>query len=104
MFATIRRYEGVDVTRTDEVTSKVNETLLPQLRDLPGFAGYYLIDAGNGVVSSFTMFQTGEQAGESTKLVTKWIAGENLERAIPNAPKITSGEVVAHGERVLAVA
>ena len=104
MFATIRRYEGVDVTRIDEVTNKVNETLLPKLRDLPGFAGYYLIDAGNGLVSSFNMFETREQADESTKLVTRWIASENLDRAIPNAPKITSGEVVAHGERVLAVA
>jgi len=43
MYATIRRYEGVDATRTSEVASKVNETLVPQLRELPGFSGYYLI-------------------------------------------------------------
>jgi hypothetical protein len=35
MYATIRRYEGVDVTRTSEVVGKVNETLMPQLRNLP---------------------------------------------------------------------
>ena len=104
MFATIRRFEGVDVTRTDEVTSKVNETLVPQLRDLPGFAGYYLIEAGNGVLSSFGLFETREQADESTKLVTKWIASENLDQAIPNPAKITSGKVVAHSERMVAVA
>ena len=104
MFATIRHYEGVDVTRIDELTSKVNETLVPQLRDLPGFASYSLIDAGNGVVSSFGLFETREQADESTKLVTKWIASENLDRAIPNQPKITSGKVVAHSERLVAVA
>jgi hypothetical protein len=104
MFATIRRYEGVDVTRTDEVTRKVNETLVPQLRDLPGFAGYYLIEAGNGVMSSFGLFETREQADESTKLVTKWIASENLDRAIPNPPQTTSGEVAAHSERLVAVA
>ncbi len=104
MFATIRRYEGVDMTRTNELTGKANETLVPQLRDLPGFADYYLIDAGNGVLSSFSLFETREQADESTKLVTKWIASENLDRAIPNPPKITSGEVVAHSERLVAVA
>jgi hypothetical protein len=104
MFATIHRYEGVDVTRTNEVTSKVNETLVPQLRDLPGFAGYYLIEAGNGVLSSFDLFESREQADESTMLVTKWIASENLDRAIPNPPKITSGKVVAHSERLVAVA
>lgn len=104
MFATIRRYEGVDVTRTDEVTSKVDETLVPQLRNLPGFAGYYLVEAGNGVLSSFGLFETREQADESTKLVTSWVAKENLGQAIPNPPKITTGEVVAHTERLVAVA
>jgi hypothetical protein len=104
MFATIRQYEGVDVTRTNEMFGKANETLVPQLRDLPGFAGYYLIEAGDGVLTSFSLFETREQADESTKLVTKWIANENLNEAVPNPPKITSGEVVAHSERLVAVA
>jgi hypothetical protein len=104
MFATIRRYEGVDVTRIKEMTSKVDETLVPQLRDLPGFVGYYLIEEGNGVMSSLSLFETREQADESAKLVKNWIASENFERAIPNPPKITSGKVVAHSERMVAVA
>jgi hypothetical protein len=95
MHATIRRYEGVDVTRTNEVTAKVNETLVPQLRKLPGFAGYYLIEVGNGVLSSLGLFETAEQADESTKVVAKWISDENFNAVIPNAPKITSGKVVA---------
>ena len=102
MHATIRRYEGVDMARTNEVTGKVNENLLPELRKLPGFAGYYLIEGGNGVLSSLGLFETSEQAGESTKVVSKWITDENLNSAIPNAPKITSGKVVAHSDRVLA--
>ena len=102
MFATIRRYEGVDATRTDELISKVNEMLVPQLRELPGFSGYYLIDAGNGILSSFGLFETSEQADESTKMVTKWIIDEDFDTAIPNAPKITSGKVVAHSDLVIA--
>jgi hypothetical protein len=100
MHATIRRYEGVDPTRTNEVTSKVNETLVPQLRKLPGFAGYYLIEAGNGVLSSLGLFETPEQGEQSTKVVSKWITDENFSSAIPNAPKITSGKVVAHSNGV----
>jgi hypothetical protein len=95
MHATIRRYEGVDVARTDEVTAKINETLVPQLRKLPGFAGYYLIEAGNGILSSLGLFETPEQADKSSELVSKWITEENFSAAIPNAPKITSGTVVA---------
>jgi hypothetical protein len=104
MHATIRRYEGVDVTRMNEVTSKVKETLVPQIRELPGFAAYYLIEAGNGVVSSLGLFETSEQADESTKVVARWITDENLSTAIPNPPKITSGEVIVQSDRVLAVA
>jgi hypothetical protein len=103
MHATIRRYEGVDTTRMNEVVGKANETLVPQLRELPGFSGYYLIEAGNGVLSSFGLFETSEQADESKKLVTKWISDENFNTAIPNAPKITSGKVVAHSDGVLAL-
>jgi len=100
MHATIRRYEGVDMTRTNEVASKVKETLVPQLRKLPGFEGYYLIQGDNGVLSSLGLFQTSEQDAESTKLVSKWISDENFAKAIPNAPKITSGKVVAQSNGV----
>ena len=104
MHATIRRYEGVDATRIDEVAGKVNETLVPQLRELDGFAGYYLIKADNGIVSSVSLFETPEHAEESTKLVSKWITDENFASALPNTPKITSGKVVAQSDRVLSVA
>ena len=100
MHATIRRYEGVDMARTNELTGKVNEKLVPELRKLPGFAGYYLIEADNGVISSLGLFETAEQADESTKVVAQWIQDENFTSAMPNAPKITSGKVVAHSNGV----
>jgi hypothetical protein len=104
MHATIRRYDGVDQNRTPELTSKVNETLVPKLNKLPGFKGYYLIDAGNGVFSSLGLFETPEQGMESTKLVATWIREEKLDTILPNEPKITSGKIVAHSDRVLVAA
>ena len=62
---------------------------------LPGFAGYFLIEATTDVRCSISLFETPEQADESRKLVSKWISDENFSRAIPNPPKITSGKVVA---------
>ena len=103
MHATIRRYEGVDTTRMNEITGKVKTTLVPQLEELPGFSGYYLIEAGNGVLSSFGVFESSEQADESKNLVTKWINDENFTSLIPNPPKITSGKVVAQSNRVPAL-
>ena len=104
MHAIIRRYDGVDQNRTTELTSKVNETLVPKLNKLPGFKGYYLIDAGNGVFSSLSLFETPEQGMESTKFVATWIRDEKLDTIIPNEPKITSGRVVANSDRVLVAA
>ncbi len=104
MHATIRRYEGVDVTRVNDVVGKVNDTLVPKLRELPGFTGYFLIEGSSGVLSSLGLFETSEQADQSTTLVSKWITDEKFDSAMPNPPKITSGTVVAHSDRVLAVA
>ena len=36
MFATIRRYDGVDQNRSAELTRKVNETLVPKLNKARG--------------------------------------------------------------------
>jgi hypothetical protein len=103
MHATIRRYDGVDQNRITELTGKVNETLVPKLRTLPGFKGYYLIEAGNGVFSSLGLFDTSEQGEESTRVVTSWIHDEKLETLMPNEPKITSGKIIAQSNE-LAVA
>jgi hypothetical protein len=101
MHATIRRYEGVDQNRTVELTDKVNETLVPKLSKMQGFKGYYLIEAGNGIFSSLNLFETLEQADESTKVASIWIRDEKLENVFPNAPKITTGKVLTSKNGVI---
>jgi hypothetical protein len=96
MFATIRRYEAIEPGRTSELVKKADETLLPSLTELPGFSGYSLIEAGDGVVSSIDFFDTKAHADESTRLASNWVREQKLETALPNPPKITSGEVVVH--------
>jgi len=41
---------------------------------------------------------------ESTKLATAWLREEKLDTILPNEPKITSGKIVAHSDRVLVTA
>jgi hypothetical protein len=95
MNATIRRYDAIDQTRTSELVKKAEDSLLPRLSELPGFEGYYLIEAGDGVFSSVGFFDTEAHAEESTLVASNWVREEKLEAALPNPPKITSGEVVA---------
>jgi hypothetical protein len=59
---------------------------------VPGFSGYYLIEADNGVVlSSINFFDTSEHADESTRVACNWVRENKLETALPATPKITSG-------------
>jgi hypothetical protein len=94
MFATIRRYEAIDQERTSELVKKADETLVPSLKELPGFHVYFLIEACIGIMSSVGFYDTAEHADESTRVATDWVREQKLETALPNAPKITTGEVV----------
>jgi hypothetical protein len=104
MHATVRRYEGVDESRTAELTRKAGETLMPSLSKLPGFNGYYLIEADNGIMTSIDLFETSTQASDSTRVAAEWIRDEQLESALPNPPKVTDGKVVAHKTNGISVA
>jgi hypothetical protein len=96
MHATIRRYEGIDRARTVELTRRIDESLVPKLSKLQGFKGYYLIEAGDGVMSSLGLFENVDQVDESSKITTSWMRDEKLETAFPIPPKVTTGKVVAH--------
>lgn len=96
MHATIRRYEGVDQNRTDELTRKFGESLIPRLSKLEGFSEYYLVEAGNGIMTTVGIFDTPAHASGSTRIAADWVREEKLESALPNPPKVTEGEIVAH--------
>ena len=95
MHATIRRYEGVDQARAEELGRKANETLVPKLQKLEGFSGYYLIESGDGVFTSVGLFNSFAQADQATAIASAWVKDEKLESALPVPPRITSGKVIA---------
>ena len=102
MNITIRRYESIDQSRKSELVKKIDDGLLPTLSELPGFHGYSLVDAGDGVMTSVGFFDTSAQADESTRVSSNWVRDEKLETALPKAPKITTGGIVASRELVKA--
>jgi hypothetical protein len=96
LHATIRRYDGVDQKGTDELKRKINETLIPKLSQLPGFKSYYVIESEKDVFTSFSLFGTPAEADESGRVAATWVREEQLELTLPNPPKTTGGEVIAH--------
>jgi hypothetical protein len=96
MYAIQRRYEGIDQSRIEELSRKTNESLIPRLSRLPGFKGYFLMEAGEGVVRSTSLFDTSNQAEDSTRVADEWMKDEKLEEVVPNPPKVTLRKVIAH--------
>jgi hypothetical protein len=92
MYATVRRYEGVTDPR--EAGRRVNEGFVPLVSQIPGFVGYFWVDAGGGVMVSMSVFQDQAGAKESNKRAADWVR-QNLAPLLPNPPQITAGEVVA---------
>jgi hypothetical protein len=96
MYAANRRYEGIDQSRIEELTRKVNESLIPRLSQLPGFKGYFLMEAGDGVIRSTSLFDTSTQAEDSTRVAAEWTEEQQLEKLVPNPPKVMTRKVLAH--------
>ena len=73
MYAAVRRYEGI--LDDAEAARLVRDSFLPQLDDIPGFIGYYWVDAGGGTITA-----TGTGDGCATL-----VRATSLENACPSA-------------------
>jgi hypothetical protein len=98
MYAAIRRYEGADPASTDAIMRMSTGSVVPMLRDLPGFVAHYVVNAGDGVWASVSIFEDQATAEESTRRILEGIRTE-FTGLLPNAPQLTTGEVVVHQTR-----
>ena len=99
MYGVIRRYEGVDDARMDEILDRARGELVPRLAEAPGFEAYYLLRAGRGVIASFGVFDDEAGAETSNEIAKKFIRESGMSEAMPKAPEITGGEIT--GQKVL---
>jgi hypothetical protein len=91
MHTVIRRYQGV--VNVEEVSRRAVEEFAPQLREMPGFQGYWAVDAGGGVLATITVFESEEAAVDSTAAAATWVQ-ENIPNLVPNAPQVTAGTTI----------
>jgi hypothetical protein len=93
MHAVIRRYEGADQNRIKDAMRQVDAEMVPILKKISGFQGYYALDAGNGVIASISLFETREAADASNREAADWVT-KNLRDVVPQSPQVTAGEVM----------
>jgi hypothetical protein len=93
MYAAVRRFEGV--TDSQKVMQVAKEGFVPIISQMPGFVAYYLVDAGDGVTVSTSIFEHKDAEEQSTFRAGEFVQ-EHLVPLMPNPPQVTAGEVVAY--------
>ena len=91
LFASVRVYAGVDPADQAEIARQTAEGFLPIMRESEGFAGYYLLLAGD-MLAAISLFSSAEQVSASNDAAREFVT-ENLAPLLPNAPMIVEGTV-----------
>jgi hypothetical protein len=92
MYGTIWRYGRV--AGSPEALTRAGHELAAVLGQAPGFVACAVLDADDGGGASVGLFERRADLDEADRLVARWTA-EHLAGRLPEAPRITSGEVVA---------
>ena len=95
MYMVIRRY-AMQPSQVDEVVRKVDEQYLEKLRLIPGYEGYYVIDSGDGKITSITLSADEDVAKETNRLSKEWV-DTWLQDVHLDLVETLEGRVVVHG-------
>jgi hypothetical protein len=85
------------VTDDAEAGRLVDESFVPP-RTRAGFHRLLLVDAGDGVMASMSVFEDQAGADESVRIAHDWVA-ENAPGLLPNPPLVIEGSVVATADK-----
>ena len=91
MYVSIRQYRTSDAA---EVGRRAKEGFVPIVREVPGFSAWYLVDGGDGSLTTITLAE--DQAGveESVSKAAEWVRS-SIPDLVEGAANVTGGEVVA---------
>jgi len=93
MHAVIRRYR-VRLGTMEQAARYAEKWFLPLVRDIPGFAAFYLIAAEDSVLAALGLFETAEGASAAAALAGEWFREEwGSFRPLP--PEVIGGKVLA---------
>ena len=90
VFASIRRFEGVDPADLAEISRHAATGFLPLLKQAGGFLFYATMDSGDGSGSAINVFTSEEELQAANALAADYIA-EHLAPLLPNPPEVFSG-------------
>ena len=95
MYATIRRYR-IGSGSVAEAVPVISEPFAPIVSRAPGLVAWYVVDGGNGVVASISVFESRAQAEDLNTQALQMLDRPDLQRFQIEGPEITAGEVLLH--------
>ena len=97
MFCAIRLYQNC--TDIKELKKRIEEELLPAIRDMEGYRSYMVVDCGDDdEVASISLFDTQQQAEQANDQVRQ-IVQSSLADLVPESPVVSVGEVIIENRR-----
>jgi|SRR5438128_2636551 len=96
MHLVLRRYR-IRLGSTESAAQRAQESLVPELRQVPGFMTFHLADVGDGMVASLGLFETQEGAALGERLMSGWFREDwPVFQIVP--PGLVLGEVLVRAE------
>ena len=95
MYAAIRRIK-VQPGSTDEVVQRAESGLVPIISSVPGFVEYDVVQVGEDVGITISVFETQEQAEESNRRAAEWVKQNLAPLAAGPLEIVAVGEVRVH--------
>jgi len=94
MQASIRQYRTSDAAEVGRRAGDATSGFPPIARQIKGFQAWYLIDSGNGTLTTITICDDESGIEESVDKAREWV-GENAADLVEGSPTVTNGSVEA---------
>ena len=92
MVITIRSREMVSGS-VATLMKTIDDGFMPIISNQPGYIAYYVIDAGDGLVTAVSIFEDEKTSDSSNELAQRWIS-EHLGDVVPVKAQVISGTVM----------
>jgi hypothetical protein len=94
MHASIRQYRSSDAAEVGRRANDPSGGFVPVVRQITGFQAWYLIDGGDGTLTTVTVCDDQSGVEQSVEKASEWV-GDNAADLVEGAPNVTIGRIEA---------
>jgi hypothetical protein len=95
MYALVQRYTIKDMSDLDGIVDLFKVGFVPIVKRSPGFVTYHLINAGNNILMSFSLFREEAGVDETARMAAGYVQ-QVLGQDVQESTEVAQGEVLIH--------